>query len=137
MIIRMMEKLLPGNRELVLEMTAIIALYGVVAAILETVLAKRVAYSLAGLAIGCVLAVYMLFYMNVILDRSMGNVGDQKAVERFVTKHSVIRYLSVALVFVVLCLTRIADPLACFIGLFGLKFAAFAQPLFHGMRKKD
>ena len=56
---------------------------------------------------------------------------DGKTVERCVIKHSIIRYIGVAVSFGLICITRVADPITCFIGLLGLKAAAYLQPLIH------
>lgn len=54
---------------------------------------------------------------------------EAKAVERYIVKHSVIRYFSIVIVFGAVCITNIADPIACFIGLIGLKVSAYLQPV--------
>lgn len=123
------------SRTMIKEMIFIIVVFGVVAAVFEVLFAGRVIYSLAGILIGCCLAVYMLLYMNYILSRCAGL--DAKGVEKYVVKHSVLRYLSVAIVFGVVCFTGIADPIACFIGLIGLKVAAYLQPVISKFRKRN
>lgn len=130
--------MLGNNKPMVLEMIGIIAGFGVVAAILEIIFAKNVIYSMTGLLIGLLLAVYMLVYMNHIMVAAVD--FDAKSMEKYVIKHSVIRYLSIVAVFGVVCVTDFADPIACFIGLMALKVAAYLQPLMQkikaGMKQK-
>lgn len=125
----------PERNNMIKDISLIIVLYGVAVAILEIIFAKNVIYSLCGLVLGCIIAIYMFIYMEMALQRSMNN-GDAKAVEKYITKHSCIRYFSVVIVFFVICITRIADPLACFIGILGLKIAAYLQPAVNKLRKK-
>ena len=117
------------NKSMILEMLGIICGFGVLAEILVVILAHRVLYSLLGLFFGVVLACGMLLYMNHILLICEGLDG--KTVEKCVIKHSIIRYISVVVLFGLICITGIADPITCFIGLLGLKAAAYLQPLIH------
>lgn len=130
--------MIPNDKSMIKEMVGIIIVFGLIMAVFEVIFAKRTAYSLFGLVIGCILAVYMLLYMNIILGRCMdaGNGYEAKAIEKYVVKHSVIRYLSIVLVFGAVCITNIADPIACFIGVIGLKIAAYIQPVIHKLRLK-
>jgi len=123
------------NKEMLTDMFIIIVVFGVIVAIIECILVSRKVYSLLGLLIGCVMAVYMFMYMNFVLNRSI-SFGDAKAVEKYIVKHSVIRYLSIVIVFFVICTTEIADPVSCFIGLLGLKVSAYLQPLVNKLRTK-
>lgn len=124
---RMIKDMVINNRSQIKQMIGIIAAFGIIAAVFEIIFAKKIIYSLLGLLIGCLLAVYMLVYMNMILEKSMG--FEAKAVERYIVKHSVIRYFSIVIVFGAVCITNIADPIACFIGLIGLKISAYLQPV--------
>lgn len=123
-----------NDKYMVFEMIGVISLYAVLAIILEVVLAKNKIYSVMGIVLGSIVAVYMLIYMDQILKRSIG--FDAKTVEKYVIRHSIIRYLSVVIVFGVVCFTNCVDPLACFIGLLGLKVAAYLQPIVHKIRIK-
>lgn len=115
-------------------MIGLIIIYGGLAAVLLIVFANRVIYSLIGLFIGCAVASYMLLYMNMVLQKCMG--FEAKAVEKYVIKHSVIRYFSVVIIFGTVCITQIADPIACFIGILGLKVSAYLQPVVHRLIDK-
>lgn len=118
-----------NSKSMILEMLGVIGGFGMLAAVFIAMLADRVCYSLLGLLCGLVLAGGMLLYMNHILIICAGLDG--KAVEKCVIKHSIIRYIGVAVLFGLICITEIADPITCFIGLLGLKAAAYLQPLIH------
>lgn len=137
MIKEMMINMMPNDKSMIKEMIAIIFGFGFVVAVFDVFFAKNPVYSLLGLTVGCVLAVYMLLYMNIVLFRCMESIGnDPKAIEKYVIRHSVIRYMSVVLVFGVVCITNIVNPITCFIGLLGLKAAAYLQPVIHKLRVK-
>ena len=125
----------PENKEMIKDISIIIFIYGAVAAVFEIIFAKRVIYSLLGLLIGCILAVYMFVYMERILSKGMKS-ADSKQMGNYITKHSCIRYFSIVIVFAVICITKVADPIACFIGLLGLKIAAYLQPVISKLRNK-
>ena len=118
--------MIPNDKSMIKEMVGIIIVFGLVVAVFEVIFAKRTAYSLFGLVIGCILAVYMLLYMNIILGRCMdaGNGYEAKAIEKYVVKHSVIRYLSIVLVFGAVCITNIADPITLILAPFKTSSAA-------------
>lgn len=116
------------------QMVAIIGIYGILAAVFVIIFANKVIYSLAGLLIGCIAAAYMLIYMNLVLNRCMG--FEAKAVEKYVIKHSVIRYFTVVIIFGIVCITDIANPITCFVGLLGLKISAYLQPIAHKLMNK-
>lgn len=122
------------NKQMTKDMIFIIVVFGIIAAIIECIFVKNILYSLGGLFTGCILAIYMFVYMNIVLHRSI-SFGDSKAIERYIVKHSIIRYLTVVVVFFVLCITEIADPISCFIGLLGLKVSAYLQPSVNKLRK--
>ncbi len=137
MIKKMMMNIMPNDKSMIKEMIAIIVGFCFVVAVVDVFFAKNPLYSLLGLTVGCVLSVYMLIYMNIVLFRCMDASGsDQKAIEKYVIKHSIIRYMSIVVVFAVVCITNIVDPRTCFIGLLGLKAAAYLQPVLHKLRVK-
>lgn len=123
------------NKEMTKDVVIVIVVFCILAAIVECIFVNDRIYSLLGLFVGCILAIYMFLYMNRILNRSI-DFKEAKAVERYIVKHSIIRYMSVVLVFLILCATKIADPISCFVGLLGLKVSAYLQPVIGKIRKK-
>lgn len=94
------------------------------------------AYSL-GLWIGALLAGLCAFHMWWSLDRNLTvNADNEKGAQAFATKWSMIRYAVILLVFLILCLTDFAYPLAAFLGIMGLKAGAYLQPLMNKITTK-
>ena len=59
------------------------------------------------------------------------------AAQGFIRKHAFIRYAVIVAVFAVVMLTGAANPLAAFLGIMGLKAAAYMQPFIHKRRHPD
>lgn len=88
---------------------------------------------LSGLLLGCLLASAGVFHMWKVLDRAL-DLGE--GAQKYLTARSLGRYAVFVLVFLVLALTKWADPFAAFLGLMGMKIAAYLQPLVHKLLKK-
>lgn len=115
----------------------IIELILVYALLLQMVLlffVRRRIYVSIGIWIGVVLAIYMAVSIQKALTASMGVNAD--SAQKHILKHSVFRYLIVAVIFGVVVAARLGDPFACFAGLMGLKAAAFLQPVYHRFKNK-
>lgn len=85
-----------------------------------------------GLLIGLILAEGAAVHMYVSLCRNMNmNAGRESAANSYSVKNSMIRYAVILMVFLVICLTDVAYPLAVFLGLMGLKAGAYLQPYTH------
>lgn len=90
---------------------------------------NMVAYTL-GLWIGALLAVFCAIHMWWSLDKNLTiNADNEKGATAYATRANIIRYFAVVIVFVILCMTDIAYPLATFLGIMGLKIGAYLQPL--------
>lgn len=81
-----------------------------------------------GLWIGVGTAIFMAFHMAVSLNMTVER--DVKGAQAAATRQNIIRYLVVVIVFGILMVTRIGNPLAAFAGVMGLKVSAYAQPVF-------
>lgn len=104
-----------------------ILLYGIVCQIAGFFLVgDKLSYSL-GLWIGIILALLMAYHMAYVLSNAL-DMGERGA-QISVTKHNMIRYGVVVVVLGILMLTDVANPLAAFAGLMGLKVGAYLQPL--------
>ena len=90
-----------------------------------------------GLGIGWILAEAAAVHMYRSLCRNLEmNVGREGAANAYSVKSSMIRYAVILVVFLAVCLTDFAYPLAVFLGIMGLKAGAYLQPytrkyLFH------
>jgi len=89
---------------------------------------SALAYSL-GLWIGILLAGLSAIHMWWALDRNLTiNADNERGAQAFATKWSMIRYGIILIVFLIICLTDFAYPLAAFLGIMGLKIGAYLQP---------
>lgn len=90
-----------------------------------------------GLGIGWILAEAAAVHMYRSLCRNLEmNAGREGAANAYSVKSSMIRYAVILVVFLAVCLTDFAYPLAVFLGIMGLKAGAYLQPytrkyLFH------
>ena len=84
---------------------------------------------IAGLLIGLVLALSAAWHMHWSICRNMDlNVDREGAANAYAVKSSMIRYGVILVVFLAVCLTDFAYPLAVFLGIMGLKAGAYLQP---------
>lgn len=81
-----------------------------------------------GLWIGVGIAIFMSFHMAHSLNSTVER--DVKGAQAAAIRQNIIRYLVVVIVFGILMLTRTGNPLAAFLGVMGLKFSAYVQPIF-------
>lgn len=81
-----------------------------------------------GLWIGVGTAIFMAFHMAFSLNTAVER--DVKGAQAAATRQNIIRYLVVVIIFGVLMVTGIGNPLAAFLGVMGLKLSAYAQPIF-------
>lgn len=129
----MMEKIKGWNRT-VLELESGIAAFGLVCQAMGVWFVQdKGSYSL-GLWIGIVIAMLCGLHMYVTLDRAFD--GPEGDVSKRMTVANVTRYLVVVIVFMILALTRTGNPIVTFIGIMGLKVAAYMQPFTHKLTNK-
>ena len=82
-----------------------------------------------GLMIGLILALLAAWHMHYSICRNMDlNAGNNGAANAYAVKNSMIRYGVILVVFLAVCLTDFAYPLAVFLGIMGLKAGAYLQP---------
>lgn len=93
---------------------------------------SKVLYSIA-LWMGIVLALVTVVHMYRTLDRALDlGAGAQKAV----MTANLIRYGCIVIVFVIVLLTDVLNPLITFMGLMSVKVAAYLQPFTHKICNK-
>lgn len=103
-----------------------ILFYGVLCQIIGIFLVKnKLSYSF-GLWIGILLALLMAYHMAYVLERAL-DMGERGA-QAVVMKHNLIRYAVIVIVLAIVMLTDVANPLAAFAGIMGLKVGAYLQP---------
>lgn len=88
----------------------------------------KAGYSL-GLWIGVLLGVAAAAHMWWSLDHSLEYVQD--AAVKMMTKHNILRYVAIVIVMGIIMVSGFANPLSAFLGLMGLKVAAYIQPFTH------
>ncbi len=124
-----MKKKLTQLSDVLPDLWAGILLYGVLCEIVGLIFVKdRLFYSI-GLAAGIVCALFMATHMawslNQALDMSEGDAVKKMQV------HNILRYIVVVIVFFILLYSRLGNPLSAFLGVMGLKVAAYVQPFTH------
>lgn len=116
------------------ELLAGILLIGVVCEIIGVCLVTDKAGYSIGLFIGVLLAagtaVHMAWSLDIALDT--GGLGAEKKIRT----GSFVRYGIIVIIFVVVALTKIGNPLAAFLGIMTLKAGAYLQPLIHKLNLK-
>ena len=105
-----------------------IVIFGVLCQIVGVFLVDDRADFSIGLWIGVGTAIFMAFHMAVSLNATVER--DVKGAQAAATRQNIIRYLVVVIIFGILMVTRIGNPLAAFAGVMGLKASAYLQPVF-------
>ena len=88
-----------------------------------------------GLWIGVILALLAAVHMYWALNKAL--FLDEKEAQKVVMSHSLVRYGVIVLVLAVLGVTQLINPLITFLGVMGLKAAAYMQPFIHRFISKD
>lgn len=115
--------------ETLLELSIGVLFWGIAAqAVGVWMVEDKPGYSI-GLWIGVFLAIASGIHMWWSLDRSL-DYGRDTAV-KLMTKHNIIRYLAIVVAMGLIMVSGFANPLAAFLGLMGLKVAAYLQPFTH------
>lgn len=83
--------------------------------------------------LGVILALVTVMHMYRTLDRAL-DMGAEAS--KAVTKANLIRYGCIVLVFGIVLLTGVLNPLITFMGLMSLKVAAYLQPFTHKLCNK-
>lgn len=111
-----------------------ILLYGVVCEAVGLIFVKdRLFYSI-GLLIGILCAMGMAVHMAWSLNRAL-DLGESGAVKKM-QLHNLLRYGIVVVVIFALWLSGIGNPVVAFLGIMGLKVAAYLQPFTHKLFRR-
>ncbi|MDR2889334.1 MAG: ATP synthase subunit I [Lachnospiraceae bacterium] len=92
----------------------------------------KVGYSL-GLWLGILLALLSALHMWWSITRYLDHGTDAP---RVATKDNLIRYAVITVAMVLVMVTGVAQPLAFFLGLMGLKVAAYLRPITHKLLRR-
>lgn len=87
---------------------------------------NKLLYS-TGLWFGVILAVGMAIHMAVVIEEAVSVAGNRNKLVAM----SLLRYAIVVITFFCVIRFRLGDPIVMFVGVMGLKIAAYAQPFFH------
>lgn len=113
------------NRTL-FELEVGILIFGLVCQLLVFLPEDKAGYSI-GLWIGIATAAAAAFHMWRTLDKGLD--FSQKAAVSYMSRQNMLRYGLIVLVIIFISVTHIGNPLAAFLGIMGLKAAAYMQPL--------
>ena len=90
-----------------------------------------------GLWLGVLLALICAWHMWWTLDRNLTlNADNEGSAKAYSIKNSLLRYTFICLVFVLVCVTDFAYPLATFLGVMGLKAGAYLHPVINKILHK-
>lgn len=87
-----------------------------------------------GLWFGVVTAGICAAHMYKSLDKALD--FSEKDAQKYMMSRSMMRYGCIIIVLLVLIATEAGNPLCCFLGIMGLKAAAYLQPLLHKVLEK-
>jgi hypothetical protein len=124
-----MIKKLRGLSEVLPELLFGILLYGILCEAVGLIfVSDRLSYSI-GLLTGVACAMFMAVHMAWSLDRAL-SLGEGVAPRKMIM-HNLIRYGVVVAVFFLLYFSGLGNPVVAFLGVMGLKVAAYIQPFTH------
>jgi len=88
---------------------------------------NKIAYVL-GVLLGALISMYLGYHMERSIQRALSAEGGAERVMRFST---LVRYGMVLLVIIISVYVSFLNPIGIFIGVMGLKVAAYLQPFTH------
>ena len=88
-----------------------------------------------GLWIGVLLAAGCAIHMYKTLENALSL--DEKGAQKTSVTGSAVRYMVILIIMGLLMITEFGNPLAAFLGIMGLKAAAYLQPFIHRLFKKN
>lgn len=115
-------------------MLAGIAIWGALWQVAGVWFVKDKAGCSLGLWIGIITAAGMAVHMAWALNRAVE--FSEKDASVVMTKYNLLRYGAVLIVEGILMMTEVANPLTAFLGIMGLKVAAYLQPITHKLFRR-
>ena len=117
------------KNNILLELIAGIILFGIVEQVVCLIVSKDYLYNSIGLWIGVGLACFMAIHMKRSIEDAL-DLGEE-AGAKHVQKSYGVRMGVVAIAIIVALVFKLGNPITIVLGIFPLKFAAYAQPLIH------
>ncbi len=124
----MTEFLKKCNRTL-LELWTGMTVFGLICEIVILIFSKNRGIYSASLWIGVIMGVLSSVHMYFSLDRALD--FPEGAAKKKITFSYVLRYTVIVLIFAVICITKLFNPLLVFLGYMSLKIGALIQPKTH------
>ena len=124
----MMEKIKKWNRT-VLELESGIIFFGFAVQLIAMWLVPDVWKFTIGLWLGILVAVISALHMWASLQKAFD--GAEGEVSKKITQTSAVRYIAIVVIFMLIAITDVGEPLAAFAGIMGLKIGAYIQPFVH------
>lgn len=124
----MIEKIKGFNRTL-LELESGIVVFGVICQLAGVWFFEDKADYSRGLWLGIFIALWSGAHMSHVLERAFS--GPEDEVTKRMARGSIIRYVAIVLAYSAVVLSGAGNPVMAFIGLMGLKVAAYLQPFTH------
>ncbi len=124
----MKEKIAGVNKTLI-ELFAGIFLFGIVCQIAGMFFTDQLFSYSSGLWIGIITAMVTAVHMYRSLDRALDL--DEDTASKRIQMQSIIRYVGIVIVMGITMVNGVTNPLAAFLGIMGLKVAAYLQPFTH------
>ncbi len=87
----------------------------------------------SGLWLGILIACGAVWHMWKGLDVGLDLGADAT---KYITKKNLIRYGVIVVFYTLICVLRVGDPVAAFIGIMGIKAGAYLQPFTHKILTK-
>ena len=106
-----------------------IIVWGILWQMISIIFTKNILYQSIGLWLGIILSLMMVTNMSSVIMKVVEM--EEGAAQSYSRKYSMIRYALVWLVFGILMVTELGNPLMAFAGVIGLKVAAYLQPFTH------
>jgi len=103
-------------------------LYGAMCQLIGAFLVENQARYASGLWFGILFAAVNSIHMARTLDRALAN---GQAAAKIITRGYVFRYLTVVIIFAIVAVTDVMNPLVVFLGYMSMKVAAYLQPFTH------
>lgn len=119
--------------ETLLEMLLGILIFGGVVWLTGILLVQNRLLFTVGLLLGLFLAGFASWHMWKGLDTGL-DLGDAAA--KYITKQNMIRYGIIVVSYSIICVCKLGDPVAAFIGIMGIKAGAYLQPFTHKILTK-
>lgn len=120
-----MKKIVETVNRTLFELEVGILIYGVICQLFVFLPKDKAGYSI-GLWIGIAAAALAAFHMWYTLDKGLD--FDEKSAVGYLARQNIIRYVGIVAVMIAIAVSGMGNPLSAFLGIMGLKAAAYMQP---------